>query len=157
MSYIALATTTLGSAAANVTFSSIPTSVNGVALRDLILVIDCQTTANADGWVRFNSDAGTNYSVIIVAGTFSAAVASQNQALIGYGLANTRKAQVIQIMDYSATDKHKTFLSRTNNVADNAGMFSARWANTNAINTILVSGSAGNYAAGSTFSLYGVA
>mgnify|MGYP007006659575 CR=1 FL=1 len=63
MSYIALATTTLGSAASSVTFSSIPASVNGVALRDLVVVLTTPTAAgNANGTIFFNGDTGGNYS-----------------------------------------------------------------------------------------------
>ena len=66
---------------------------------------------------------------------------------------------IAQIMDYSATDKHKTVLVRGNYDQPSVGRFveaqASRWANTAAINSIAVS-STSNLGVGSRIDLYGV-
>jgi hypothetical protein len=60
-------------------------------------------------------------------------------------------------MDYSATDKHKTVLSRYGNSSTEVDMAASRWADTSAINSIqILLADAETYSAGSNFSLYGV-
>jgi hypothetical protein len=65
---------------------------------------------------------------------------------------------ITQIMDYSATDKHKTTLVRSNNAADATEAMTGRYASTTAVTSIEIGldGSL-SFASGSTFSLYGVA
>jgi hypothetical protein len=64
---------------------------------------------------------------------------------------------IFQVMDYSATDKHKTALSRTNIARNFVAAHANRWASTTAVTSINVFGNRGsNLAAGSTFNLYGV-
>ena len=165
MSYIALATTTLGSTASSVTFSSIPTSVNGVALRDLIIVARMIPTVANFPYLRFNGDTGNNYNRVGMAGQGSGSgtsFANSNQNALDVGAVVTSASTFIyQIMDYSATDKHKTVLARMNSADVSANQPVAagayRWASTSAINTILLYPDSNAYAAGTTFSLYGVA
>jgi hypothetical protein len=59
-------------------------------------------------------------------------------------------------MDYSATDKHKTVLVRSNAASTGVEAIAQRWASTAAITSILVFPSTGSWAAGGTFSLYGI-
>ena len=152
--YIALATTTLSSATSTVTFSSIPATY-----RDLILVVNGSSSASVVGLaVRFNSDTGSNYSGVLMQGDGSSAASgtlSGTFAEIGV-LVTSRMQAICQIMDYSATDKHKTFLSRSDGASDRTRATASRWANTAAINTIQVFNTNNNFVVGSTFSLYGV-
>jgi hypothetical protein len=62
----------------------------------------------------------------------------------------------VDVMDAFASDKHKSYLSRFN--ADDAGVgaFAGRWAQTTAISGLEIYAGAGNFAIGSTFSLYGI-
>ena len=63
--YTPLSTTTLGSAQATVTFSSISGSYT-----DLVLVMNTiGTSAGGDVQVQFNSDTASNYSCTILYGT----------------------------------------------------------------------------------------
>lgn len=157
---VPLYSTTLASAASSVTISGIPSTY-----RDLRLVINATTNAPGpdDVAIRFNSDSGSNYSTVRMAGTGSAATSSNSSGTTGYiGVAVNSSSSVLittDVMDYSATDKQHTFLSRGNQgdgwVTGHAG----RWANTAAITSITVtipSGSTWNYQAGSTFSIFGI-
>jgi hypothetical protein len=73
---------------------------------------------------------------------------------IATGSATSGQTSIIQIMDYSATDKHKTVLIRNGLASTFVNASANRWANTAAITT--VSFQVGTYGAGSTFNLYGV-
>jgi hypothetical protein len=154
--YTALATRTLTSTATSVVFSNIPATY-----RDLILVTNVTHSANAeiDLTVRFNSDAGANYSRIGMTGNGSSAAAfsqTGNNGLELLGGSTTISPAILQVMDYSATDKHKSVLFRGNLTVGRVSAFGARWANTAAVNSMSVSVLSGNYAIGSTFSLYGI-
>ena len=164
MSYIALATTTLGSAASSVTFSSIPTSVSGVALRDLVLVIAANyTSGDGNVQLRLNGDTGANYTNIYMlgGGSGSGVSGAVTQPWIYGGGMNTSQGngQIFQLMDFSATNKHKTVLNRTSEVGGAVYAWAGRWASTSAVNTIRIVGQDGgrSFAIGSTFSLYGIA
>jgi hypothetical protein len=156
--YTPLATVTLGSATASVTFSSIPATY-----RDLILVSDYKTSVASNSLLRFNGDSGSNYSYVQM-GANSSGVESYNGTVNALYL-NVNSTQIekttttiLNVMDYSATDKHKTNLLRNNGQnGDVVWAYTFRWANTAAITTMALTLTSGNYSAGSTFALYGIA
>ena len=167
--YVPIANQVLTSATASVAFSSIPSTYT-----DLVLVISFAETSSAtatNGYLTFNSDtysSTTNYSATKLQGNGSAASSARysSQGAIywdddttGSGFTTIR----FNIMNYSNTTTYKTVLARE----DNAGIATiARvglWRNTAAINAINLygsdqagAGSADNFAAGSTFTLYGI-
>ena len=156
--YTPLATVTLGSSAATVTFSNIPATY-----RDLVLVGSVQTASTTDSTFRVNGDSGDNYNSVVMWGNGSTANSAQNTnapySFWAYSNSTSFAAAVIQFMDYSATDKHKTMLVRNGTAADLTGARAVRWASTSAITSITLFGgiSGGtNLQTGSTFSLYGV-
>ena len=154
--YVALATQTLGSAAASVTFSSIPATYT-----DLVLVVS--GTVSADGAIRFrlNSDSATNYSGTLLYGSGTNAVSvrgtSETTGALGR-LGTVVSTSIAQFMNYSNTTTNKTVISRGNSSNAFVTASVALWRNTAAISTMLLTPeSAANFDAGSTFSLYGVA
>lgn len=153
--YTALATFTATGGETSVTFSSIPASY-----RDLIMVVDGTANINTSLNMRFNSDSGSNYSYVYAYGdgsTNTLSGAASGTSIVQVFLFSNPTNNIIQIMDYSATDKHKTVLSRWNTPANSLQMSAERWANTDAINTItLAFGSGRTPNSGSTFSLYGI-
>jgi hypothetical protein len=150
--YIALATVTLGSTDSEVVFSSIPATY-----RDLVLVaVHTSNTGGADTGIRFNSDTGSNYSMVRMTSAPASASATQSYAYSGDNNPD-RRTVITQIMDYAQTDKHKTLLTRYAGFNDTTMAIAARWANTNAITTVSIFPSGGSWTSGSTFSLYGVA
>ena len=155
--YTALANITLGSSASSVTFSSIPATY-----RDLILVSDYAASGVSYLQLQINSDTGTNYSFVTMY-TDPAVISASNTYDRFYLTTNTiqsgaRIASVAQIMDYSATDKHKTVLSRQNFTRATGTQVveaqASRWASTSAITSLQVSG---GFSSGATFALYGIA
>jgi hypothetical protein len=160
--YTPLANVTLGSSASSVTFSSIPATY-----RDLILVFEGSVnTGDRVVAIRFNSDSGSNYSRVQMAGTGSSTSSSplSGTATDFYyqATASQQTNAVVQIMDYTATDKHKSMVSRANTPAAYVFANAHRWASTAAITSLQVFPATGSYGAngsfniGSTFSLYGV-
>lgn len=150
--YIALATTTLGATASSVTFSSIPATY-----RDLVLVVNGGNSG--DVLCSFNADTGSNYTYVAANGQSAGAVSfsdTRTGAYMGY-LTGTTGLGIMHIMDYSASDKHTTTLSRVASAADSlTGMAAARWANTNVVTSVAVTAATGSFNSGSTFSLFGI-
>ena len=156
--YTPLATVTLGASASSVTFSSIPATY-----RDLIL-IHAGTSSNASlnsVLLRFNGDSGSNYPAVVMEGNGSSASSSSytsSGVVTAYTISSPVSNSVTQIMDYSATDKHKTVLSRKNTSSIVLGALATRWANTSAITSILcLIDSGATFNAGTTFNLFGIA
>ena len=153
--YIPLATTTLGSTATSVTFGSIPATY-----RDLILVINpIDSTSGTGDFInlRFNGDTGSNYSRVAMIGNGSAAsTTTRTDNGIDLEINGTHHFHQIQIMDYSASDKHKTALIRLNLPELRVYAMASRWANTAAITSLSCSSAAASFTIGSTFSLYGI-
>ena len=156
--YTPLATITLTSSSSSVTFSSIPATY-----RDLVLVASpiSSTTSNLTTNTRFNSDSGSNYSFVLMRGDGSSATSTSGTATGIQGIitrANTvrKSLTIMQIMDYSATNKHKSVISRVD--AEFATQALAeRWANTAAITSINISVTASSFGVGTSFELYGIA
>ena len=157
--YTPLATITLSSSDSEIIFANIPAT----PYRDLILVIAANyVTSDGNIQLRFNGDGGSNYSNVYFGGNGSSPfTGTLSLPWIYGGGANTSQgnSQIFQIMDYSATDKHKTVLNRTVEVGGAVYAWANRWASTAAINTIRIVGQDGtrSFASGSTFSLYGIA
>ena len=155
--WVPLATTTLGASASSVTFSSIPASY-----RDLVLICDCKNI-NGDSYnlhCRINGDTGNNNPSVVMQGSSSGASSFTRNvngaAQIGWTNNTNNSAVVTQFLDYSATDKHKSILSRNNTEASRVNAHAIRWENTAAITSLEIFVEAsGSLAAGSTFSLYG--
>ena len=157
--YDLIASNVLSSSASSVTFSSIPATY-----RDLVVSVFIPVGANAIfPRLRLNSDSGSNYSEVYAYGdgssTGSASATSLTSVRIwgSYVAVNARANAMIQIMDYSATDKHKTVLARYNDQNTATYMYAHRWASTSAINSLNFSlDTAENYPAGSVFNLFGI-
>jgi hypothetical protein len=156
--YTPLATVTLATTTSSVTFGSIPATY-----RDLILVCSFAYPGSNASYValRFNGDSGGNYNRVSMEGNGSTASSfSESGASAGFifgGFLNTNPTSVLtQIMDYSATDKHKTYLSRGNSSSAVVGALAGRWANTAAITSVQVIPTLNNFYSGTTISLYGV-
>ena len=158
-SITALATITLQSASATVEFSGIPDTY-----RDFIVVYRGGVNGDYDTPLRFNSDLAGNYYGVNMRGDGSSATGSSNSGLgyMTFGLRNvvvpttSYTTVYLEILDYSATDKHKTVLQRVDDATKQTLAQAWRWANSaNAISSLTFSCSGGTYNSGSTFALFG--
>ncbi len=154
-----LANVTLGSAVNSVTFSSISS-----AYRDLILVITGGSGSFSSFEYRFNgSSSGYTWVGMEANGSTAAAASNTSTALDGnynywvedIGTSNT--VYEMQLLDYSATDKHKMAIYKVRAATTGVASYTGRWANTAAVTQVVVSRAGGNtWRTGSTFALYGV-
>jgi len=156
--YEPIATTTLGSTAATLTFSSISGSYT-----DLVLVLGLAGSTDINVLMQFNSDTGSNYSKTNLGGSGSSAISSRasNQTSIevnfqGYVQTTFRANAIISIMNYSNATTYKTVLSRFNNASTGTDAIVGLWRSTSAITTIDVKTHTGTFSSGSTFTLYGI-
>lgn len=154
--YTALATVTLGGSDNEIIFNSIPGTY-----RDLIVVFDgATTTVNVALRIRPNSDSANGNSVYMYGTGSSAASGTASNMDFFYTDSTSRYSGVLQIMDYSATDKHKTMLVRTGAGSSDPNnfvwAFAQRWASTSAITSLQLITSSSTITAGSTFSLFGI-
>jgi hypothetical protein len=158
--YEKIATTTLGSSATTVTFSSI-----SGAFTDLVAVITAKANTSADVYVRCNSDSGTNYSYTGLSGSGSAASSfrvsntSNGMLLDNLGYADNNNNQIIiaQFNNYSNTTTYKTSIARSNNAATGVDALVGLWRSTSAINELTFRlNSTHSYQVGTVITLYGI-
>jgi hypothetical protein len=157
--YEKIATTTLGSNQASVTFSGISGSYT-----DLVLVCNyAVNTANRNSYIQFNSDTGTNYSITQMLGNGSTAssVRYSNQSKIfltdsAMSTSTNGNAVLVNIQNYSNSTTYKTCLIRQNRADSYVEAIAGLWRSTSAITTVLISSEGANLLSGSTFTLYGI-
>jgi hypothetical protein len=169
--YTLIASNTLGSSAASVTFSSIPATYT-----DLFIVcsdiISNRTSSQDIPVIVLNGDTATNYSSTNVDGgsvASSSRWTGTNNALMGFVSDNNSTANpssylsnfIINFQDYANTTTNKTFISRYNALMSNTsysrtGSNVGLWRSTAAINSINIGLYYSTYAAGCTFKLYGI-
>lgn len=155
---------TLGSAQSSVTFASIPTT----GYRDLRVVLmlrdNSQNVPYNQAYMRVNADTGSNYPFVEMTGDGSSA-GSYSNTFTNIGLqwsapanssAGTFSTVSVDFLDSNATDKHKSYLLRNDLAGQTTRAAAGRWASTSAITSLLIYPYTGNFAAGSTFALYGV-
>jgi len=170
--YTPIATQTLTSSGA-VTFSSIPSTYT-----DLVLVCNVQSASGVSGNsvrcnLQFNNDTATNYSTTRVVGNNeNNSVSSRDSTRVQVDEATAISSFgtgefcnfIFNIMNYSNTTTYKTLLQRSGNRTNidykEVGAAVSLWRSTAAISTIYVRGGGNNlsqgFAAGSTFTLYGI-
>lgn len=162
ITYEPIATTTLGSDTATVTFSGISGSYT-----DLVIVGNFGISSSNYPYIRFNSDSGSNYSTTDLYGNGSSASSSResNGTKIWVSLdipssSTVASNFIVNVQNYSNTTTYKTALSRDNNAASGTTATVGLWRNTAAITSVTIGGFGGgsswNLITGSTFSLYGI-
>ena len=162
--YTLIDSTVLGSSASSVTFSSIPADY-----RDLVLVYQVETTNDGRNVViRFNGDSTNHYSFVRMKGNGSTATSGSSSTSTHLMSPDTNATTantllgIVEILDYSATDKHKSALARVNQTTNGTfttpgpAAVAARWPDTSAISSIEFSLPGDQYAAGCTFYIYGI-
>jgi len=161
--YQPIASQTLSSAAASVTFSGIPQTYT-----DLVVVINGSMSASgATIYARLNGDTGSNYSVTYIGGNGTSAYSnrsSNNSNGIGLGgfeagFSTGMFTNIVHFQNYSNSTTNKTVLSRWSDPSSGGEVeaFVGLWRNTTAITSIEIRNNGGhNFNSGSTFNLYGI-
>ena len=167
ITYEPIATTALGSNTTTITFNSITGTYT-----DLLVVIagrGTRTGNTVDTILRFNNDSGSNYSYTHLYGDGSSAgserASNQTSGTAGFWIpaASTTSgifsAMTLHIMNYSNNTTYKTAIVREAQQSNTGGLPGASvtlWRSTNAITRVDLSVGVGDWATGSTFTLYGI-
>jgi hypothetical protein len=171
-SYESIQTVTVGAGGSSAaSFTSIPSTYKHLQIRCLVK----STSAGNDAWALslqgyLNADTTvSNYAYHRIYGDGSTVVAGGAADAIGQlgfipsaGLTNVFAPSIIDILDYTNTNKFTTFRaingSDSNNVGGGyVGFQSQLWKNTAAVNAIeFRAGASGTFAQYSSFALYGI-
>lgn len=159
LTYTPITSTTLANTASSVTFSSIASTYT-----DLVLVANIKGSTGNYTRVQFNGDTGTNYSWLGISGDGTSATSFKTPNIAytylqGNALQTSTDFSYIStthFMNYSNTTTYKTFVSRSSAVGSATDALVSLWRSTSAINSIYLYPNTGNFATGSTFTLYGI-
>ena len=168
--YTLIASNTLSSSAASVTFSSIPSTYT-----DLVLRISGRGDANNGTFfdninLTFNGSSSANYSRTLLQGAGSGGASSSrttNQTSMRMSFAttgsdattNTFSNVEIYIPSYTASQNKPLGafdVTESNNTDVYLGAIAGLWSNTSAITSIGLASASGNFVSGSSFFLYGI-
>jgi hypothetical protein len=162
--YESIATTTVGGGGSpTITFSSISGTYKDLQLR----FIAAASTTLPTLYLRLNSDSGANYVRHRFQGNGTSASSSVNTGetaaymfgSAGVPTASIFCASVLDILDYSNTNKYKTLRAMDGADSNGSGVMeclSNLWMNTAAITSITLTLDSGNFTQYSSFALYGI-
>ena len=155
--YESIATANGTGSSNTITFSSIPSIYTHLQVR-----VFSFTSSGDNVAVRFNNDTGFNYAYHQLVGdgaaTSAAGVASSTLMQGSYSSPTQYGVGVIDIFNYTDTNKYKTLRSLHGSDANGSGFIlfrSGLWQNTAAVNRIDLFAS-NNFTTASQFALYGI-
>jgi hypothetical protein len=166
--YDSIATTTLGTATASVTFSSIPATYTHLQIR--FLARTNRADVNDNVTIYYNSDTSQNNytyhdfggdgSGIFQYGTGAPTVNQMHSGTGATAAANNFGVGITDVLDYTNANKNKVLRNLggvDNNGSGRVAMTSGMWLNTNAITSITLTPSVGTtFTQYSSFALYGI-
>jgi hypothetical protein len=161
-SYESIATVTLGTASATITFSSIPSTYKHLQLRGL-----ARTATTTQDYLLYKPNNANLSARHYLTGIGTSAVAGGSTSSFDFGgipksdsTASTFGAYVLDVLDYANTNKNKTLRHLggfDTNGAGEIGLVSGLYNTTTAISSFVVTTNSGtNFAIGTTFALYGI-
>lgn len=165
--YDSLATVSLSTATASITFAGIPTGYKHLQLR--ILARTTYVDTNSGGILNFNSDSGGNYAwhrlygdggTVTANGNANATFARIDRMPASTATGNVFGVFIVDILDYANSSKNKTVKSLGGYDANGNGwvsLNSSLWMNTSPISSItFANADGGNLVQYSQAALYGV-
>jgi hypothetical protein len=158
--YDSIASYTVTSTDASVTFSSIPATYTHLQVR-----VAARAGSDDDLRFRLNGDTGTNYSRHLIFGngstTGAGAGVSSSVGSVGSinNTANVFSVGVLDILDYTNTNKYTTSRSLNGYDANGSGiimLYSTAWMNTAAVTSITLFPQSSSFQQYSSIALYGI-
>lgn len=149
-----IATNTLATATASISFSNIPQIYT-----DLVLVVRGGTTASAASKVNLNNVTSGIYANTRFWGDGTSAAsdrANNSGEMYTGGGWFSEGMFVVNILNYNNTTTHKPMLSRYSNPSNYTFFNYTTWMSTAAVTSIQVGLNTSTYVSGSTFTLYGI-
>jgi hypothetical protein len=164
-SYESIATANGTGSSGVITFSSIPSTYKHLQIR----WTNKSTSNGSYLWLNFNSDTASNYAnhYLYGSGTNVISGSEPTQTKINiYGslatstVASVHNSHIVDLLDYSSTNKNKTVRALGGQEDNSAGIIllsSGLWMNSStAINSITITANTSNFATTSIFALYGI-
>ena len=151
--YDKIQSTTLPSATATITLSSISS-----AYTDLVLVLSGLYTTSNFVNCKINNDSGSNYSATNLRGDGSSATSGRySNASFGIGFGENPENTIFHFMNYGNTTTNKTIIVRSNKASSETRAVVGLWRSTAAINRLdLLHDSANGFNTGTMVTLYGI-
>ena len=156
--YIPLASITLASTSASITFSGYD-----MTYTDLVIVCDAKAGGQANYELTFNSDTGANYSRTYMQGSGSTALSGRTSSANFIRCDQGGNLEtffgtplLVSVMNYSNTTTYKQSLCRSGGATSGVGAVVGLWRNTAAITSLNIACSGTSFETGSTFTLYGI-
>lgn len=157
---VAIATTTLSSAASTITFSSI-----GAGYTDLRIVLVGTTTASVVPNMYFNSDTGSNYSITVLAGDGASAFADRLTNQTAIWIADTISTSTTNpimltadIFSYAGSTNKTVLCTGSADMNGSGGVERSvgLWRSTSAITSVTLNARTTTWKIGTTATLYGI-
>ena len=160
-----IATVTLTSATSTISFTSIPATYTHLQIRAISK--DSRSNSNSAFDIRLNGDSSSNYSVHNLesdgGSVFPGGTANTSSIGIGNSSggtnANTFGVHIVDILDYTNTNKYKTVKTlggHDQNGSGFIGLYSGNWRSTSAVTSITIIPLVANIKEYSQFALYGI-
>lgn len=153
--YEPIASQTLGSNAASITFSDISGSFT-----DLVLVLNGTNTNDNNYLLRLNGDTGSNYSTTRLgadsSGAWSDRASNATSITLSNGTHTNRGLLILNVMSYSNTNVNKTVLNQSAIGTTGVGRQVGLWRSTAAVTSVTILVASNNIASGTTASLFGI-
>jgi hypothetical protein len=167
-SYESIATTTLGTATASITFSSIPATFTHLQIR--LIARSTRSSGISQYKLNFNGDTAGNYAGHYFFGSGGAPLVGFDGASATYiwgnpiaaasNAANIFGVGIVDILDYKDTNKYKTIRAlggSDENGGGYVGFLSGVWMSSSAITSITIGEPYGaNFATYTSAALYGI-
>jgi hypothetical protein len=166
--YESIATVTASGSSATLSFTSIPSTYQHLQIRGIVKSTTSGSSLTGVN-LTFNSDGSSSYSRHILYGNGSSATVYGNTSNAAWsigaddvptaGYTNIFGAHIIDILDYTNTNKNKTVRALTGADVNGAGVValsSTVFIKTAAISSIELNCASGNFASGTTYALYGI-
>lgn len=169
--FFKIATVTASGGETSLSFTSIPSTYKHLQVR-VIYRDTASASGSASATVNFNNDSGANYDFHQVRANNSTVnafsyVSYNSMSMQDFGIlagsgTNLFGAGIMDIVDYTSTSKYKTVKmfggqnANSSSTSYEMAISSGLWTSTSAITSMTFGSGYTSFAAGSTFSLYGV-
>lgn len=150
--YKQIASATVQSDTSSITFSSITSDY-----RDLLVVASGTSSANGYLGLRFNSDSTLYVEINLINNGSTIEVNKADRDGARAGLGPDQSTSIWNVLDYTATDKHKVIISQGSFGTSSAMFSGTRWKSLDAVNSVQAVGLNGMLIkAGTTIAIYGI-
>ena len=152
--YDPIATVTLTATSTSMTVTNLPSTYT-----DLVISAYMDGVTESYAQMQLNSDTGTNYDYLYMGGVASVNITNRTGSITSMPGSRADEQANIQyhLFNYTSTSNNKVALIMNANPSiDLVYHAVAQWRSTAAVTSISINSQSGHFAAGSTFTVYGI-